>query len=229
MGLLLLNRLLFAMNFDRLYFAKQISLSQLGVRDCPGLADWSASSPVQQFRALPTGRCAGLAPSNSGSACCTVAEPPFAAAVAALPALSGLIVRLLYDGGHEAAPFFRFRVESGSTFFVDKRCDPDGLVSASLSGHIERGKLLTYVIGAPLALFYGFMAVVAASPLENWSNMSLCGCSVIRSIYVSGDDLVLTIVFFLTAFLMRELTHTLGWTASARQLHPHALLGSIHL
>ena len=230
----------FAMNFDRLYFAKQISLSQLGVYGIArGLADM-VSLFVQRcssFVLYPTVAAAGLAPVELRKRMLHGRRTLlFAAAVAmgSFLALSGLIVRLLYDARYSEAALVLPILCAGVWFNILSSTNDAILMGLSRPAYpaiSNAAKLLTYVVGVPLAFYsYGFMAAVAVIAMgELVKYVALWMLSHKEHLRFGRDDLVLTIVFFLTAFLMRELTHALGWTASARQLHPHALLGSIHL
>lgn len=230
----------FAMNFDRLYFAKQISLSQLGVYGIArGLADM-VSLFVQRcssFVLYPTVAAAGLAPVDLRKRILRGRRTLlFAAAVfmGCFLALSDLIVGLLYDARYQEAGMVLPILCVGVWFNILTSTNDAILMGLSRPAYpalSNAAKLLTYVIGVPLAFyFYGFAAAVAVIATgEVVKYVTLWILSHGEHLRFGRDDLMLTITFVIAALLMRELTHAVGVTASVGQIHPKALVRSIHL
>jgi O-antigen/teichoic acid export membrane protein len=230
----------FAMNFDRLYFAKQISLSQLGVYGIARSLSDMVSLFVQRcsgFVLYPTVAAARLEPVElrkrilRGRRTLLFAAASF---MGCFLALSDLIVGLLYDARYREAAMVLPILCVGVWFNILSSTNDAILMGLSRPAYpalSNAAKLLTYVIGVPLAFFfYGFtaaVAVIAAGEFVKY--VTLWMLSHKEHLRFGRDDLVLTIVFVVSAFLMRELTHAFGWTAAAGPIHPKELAGSIHL
>jgi O-antigen/teichoic acid export membrane protein len=228
----------FAMNFDRLYFAKQISLSQLGVYGIArGLADM-VSLFVQRcssFVLYPTVAAAGLAPPELRKRILRGRRTLlFAAAVGmgSFLALSDLIVGLLYDARYAEAATVLPILCVGVWFGILTSTNDAILMGLSRPAYpalSNAAKLLTYVVGVPLAFyFYGFtaaVAVIAAGEVVKY--VALWALSHKEHLRFGRDDLMLTISFVVAAFLLRELTHALGLTSGGATMHARTLLGAI--
>jgi O-antigen/teichoic acid export membrane protein len=230
----------FAMNFDRLYFAKQITLSQLGVYGIArSLADM-VSLFVQRcssFVLYPTVAAARLPPIELRKRILHGRRTLlFGAAVfmGCFLALSDLIVGLLYDARYREAGMVLPILCAGVWFNILSSTNDAILMGLSRPAYpalSNSAKLLTYVVGVPMAFFlYGFTAAVAVIAIGEFVKyVTLWMLSHKEHLRFGRDDLLLTIAFVVSAFLMRELTHELGWTAAAGPIHPKALVGSIHL
>src|SRR3954447_12034935 len=165
----------FAMNFDRLYFAKQISLSQLGVYGIArSLADM-VSLFVAKANSLvlyPMIAGSGLAPVELRQRLMRGRRTLlFAAAVGlgGFVALSDVIVRLLYDARYHQAGLILPILSLGVWFGILTSTNDSILMGISRPAYpafSNAAKLVTYVIGAPLAFaFSGFITAVAVISL----------------------------------------------------------------
>jgi O-antigen/teichoic acid export membrane protein len=211
----------FAMNFDRLYFAKQISLSQLGVYGIArGLADM-ISLFVQRCSSMvlyPTVAAAGLAPVElrqrmlRGRRTLLLAA---AAAVGALLAISHIVIQLLYDARYQQAALILPILCVGVWFNILTSTNDAILMGLSRPAYpalSNAAKLITYVIGVPLAfLSYGFIAAVAVIAVgELVKYLALWALSHKEHLRFGRDDLLLTIAFAVSALTVGEITRLLG-------------------
>jgi O-antigen/teichoic acid export membrane protein len=230
----------FAMNFDRLYFAKQISLAQLGVYGIArGLADM-VSLFVQRcssFVLYPTVAAAGLAPVELRQRMLKGRRTLlFGAAVTmgGFLALADIIVRLLYDPRYAEAGVVLPILCVGVWFNILTSTNDAILMGLSRPAYpalSNAAKLISYVVGVPLAFtLYGFtaaVAVIAAGEFVKYVALWLLSHK--EHLRFGRDDVVLTLAFVGTALLARELTHVFGWTSGGGQIHLRALLGAIRL
>lgn len=230
----------FAMNFDRLYFAKQITLSQLGVYGIArGLADM-VTLFVQRctnFVLYPTVAAAGLAPIELRQRILKGRRTLLLAAAVGMGgflALSGPIVSFLYDARyHEAAvilPILCFGV-----WFNILTATNDaillGLARPAYPALSNAAKLATYLIGVPIAFyFYGFTAaVIVISAGEIVKYMALWFFSHKEHLHFGRDDILLTIAFLGSAILTGGVMHILGLNAEFESMSIRSMVGTIHL
>ena len=230
----------FAMNFDRLYFAKQVTLSQLGVYGIArGLADM-VTLFVQRctnFVLYPTVAAAGLAPIDLRQRILKGRRTLLLAAAVGMGgflALSGPIVSLLYDARyHEAAvilPILCFGV-----WFNILTATNDaillGLARPAYPALSNAAKLATYVIGVPIAFyFYGFTAaVIVISAGEVVKYMALWFFSHKEHLHFGRDDFLLTLAFVTSAVLTGGAMHVLGLDTALGSMSIRSVAGSIHL
>jgi hypothetical protein len=96
-----------------------------------------------------------------------------------------------------------------------------GLARPAYPALSNTAKLLTYIIGVPLAFhFYGFTAaIMVISGGEMVKYAALWALSHKEHLRFGRDDLVLTILFAVTAFLMWQLVRSLGFDVDAADLH----------
>ncbi len=230
----------FAMNFDRLYFAKQITLTELGIYGIArGLADMVT---------LFVQRCAGL-----------VLYPMVAAAGLAAPelrvrilrgrrtlllgaavgmgfffALSFEVIRLLYDARYQQAAAILPILCVGVWFQILTATNDAILLGLSKPAYpaiSNAAKLITYVIGVPIAFyFYGFTAAVfVISAGEIVKYVALWALSHKQHLRFGRDDLLLTITFAITAIAMRQLLFFLGWGPTLDFAAVPSLIGAFRL
>jgi O-antigen/teichoic acid export membrane protein len=228
----------FAMNFDRLYFAKQISLSQLGVYGIArSLADM-VTLFVQRCSGsvlYPTIAAAGLAPVDLRQRMLRGRRTLlFAAAVGmgAFVALSSLIIGILYDRRYAEAAQILPILGVGVWFQILTATNDAILLGLSRPAYpalSNAAKLITYVIGVPLAFyFFDFTAaVVVISAGEIVKYVALWALSHKEHLRFGRDDLMLTVAFAVTAVLIHELTHLLGWEAVLGSLNIRAMIRTI--
>ena len=161
----------FAMNFDRLYFAKQISLSQLGVYGIArSLADMVTLfvARASSFVLYPSVAAAGLAPVDLRKRLLRGRRTLLLGAAVGMGgflAVSEIIVRLLYDARYSEAAWILPVLCVGVWFGILTSTNDSilmGLARPAYPALSNAAKLITYVVGVPLAfVFYGFTARVA--------------------------------------------------------------------
>src|SRR3954447_21658360 len=161
----------FAMNFDRLYFAKHISLSQLGVYGIArSLADIISVFVMRAGSSVlyPMVAAAGLAPVDLRRRLLHGRRTMLAAAaigVGGFLAVSEIIVRLLYDARYSEAAWILPILCVGVWFGILTATNDSilmGLARPAYPALSNTAKLITYVVGVPLAFyFYGFVGAVA--------------------------------------------------------------------
>ena len=211
----------FAMNFDRLYFAKQISLSQLGVYGIArGLADMITQF-VQRCSTMvlyPTVAAAGLAPVELRQRMLRGRRTLMCAAaigIGGFLALSTPIVRLLYDARYQEAGLVLPMLCVGIWFNVLTSTNDAILMGLSRPAYpaiSNAAKLISYFIGVPLAFhFYGFVGAVAVISLgEIVKYLALWALTHKEHLRFGRDDLALTLIFFAAAFAVGEVTRFAG-------------------
>jgi O-antigen/teichoic acid export membrane protein len=224
----------FAMNFDRLYFAKQISLSQLGVYGIArSLADMVSLfvARASSFVLYPTVAAAGLAPVELRHRLLRGRRTLlFAAAVGlgGFVALSELVVRLLYDARYQEAGAILPILGIGVWFGILTSTNDAILMGLSRPAYpalSNAAKLITYAIGVPLAFFfYGFMAAVAVISFgELVKYVVLWMLSHKEHLHFGRDDLVLTVAFAVTVVLGVEILRMIGFGGGIAAVPAHFL------
>jgi O-antigen/teichoic acid export membrane protein len=228
----------FAMNFDRLYFAKQISLSQLGVYGIArGLADMISLFVLRASGTVlyPAVAAAGLAPIDLRNRLLYGRRTLLLAAALAMGgflAISDLIVGILYDPRYAEAGTILPILCVGVWFGILTSTNDSilmGLARPAYPAISNTTKLLTYVVGVPIAFHYsGFtaaIAVIAAGEVVKYA--TLWALTHKEHLHFGRDDLFLTVMFGTSAIAIREVVYLLGWTAVGTAASAHALLGSI--
>jgi O-antigen/teichoic acid export membrane protein len=220
----------FAMNFDRLYFAKQISLSQLGVYGIArSLADMVSLFVMRASTTVlyPTIAAAGLAPIELRQRLLRGRRTLLLAAAVGMGgfvALSAVIVQLLYDPRYIEAALILPILCTGVWFGILTSTNDSILMGLSRPAYpalSNAAKLITYLIGVPLAFhFYGFVAAVAViSAGELVKYVALWMLSQKEHLHFGRDDLVLTIAFAGTALVLSAALHAVGLGSGIAQIH----------
>lgn len=228
----------FAMNFDRLYFAKQITLTQLGIYGIArNLADVVGQLALRGSSSVlyPTIAASGLEPVElrkrllKGRRTLLLAA---AVALGAFLALSGLIVGLLYDARYSEAGSILPILCVGVWFSILASTNDSILMGLSRPAYpaVSNGaKLVSYLIGMPVAFhFFGFMgaiAVIAGGELVKYLTLWILTHK--EHLRFGRDDLVLTAAFAITAILVHQGVTLLGLNGHHVQLK--SLLGSLGL
>jgi len=227
----------FAMNFDRLYFAKQITLSLLGVYGIArGLADMVSQfvARASSFVLYPSVAAAGLAPIELRQKLLKGRRTLLLGAAIGMGtflALSEIIVHLLYDARYSEAGWILPVLCVGVWFGILTSINDSilmGLARPAYPALSNAAKLITYVIGVPLAFyFYGFVAAVAViSAGEIVKYAALWLLSHKEHLRFGRDDLALTIAFAVTAVVVGEITRILGVGGGIQSIVPHLIAGA---
>lgn len=230
----------FAMNFDRLYFAKQITLAELGVY---GIAR-NLSDVISQlvtrasgYVLYPAVAASGLPPVDLRKKLLRGRRTLLLVAALTLGtfmAFADVIVGLLYDPRYSEAGSILPILCIGVWFGVLTSTNDSILMGLSRPAYpalSNAAKLVAYVVGAPLAFhFYGFMAAVAViAGGEIVKYVTLWALSHKEHLRFGRDDLALTLAFGLTALLIREGLKLTGVTGIAHPINFHALAGAFGL
>lgn len=225
----------FAMNFDRLYFAKHISLSQLGVYGVArSLADVISLFVMRAGSSVlyPTVAAAGLAPVDLRRRLLYGRRTLLAAAAVGVGLFLGLapiIVGLLYDLRYNEAAVILPLLCVGVWFGILTSTNDSILMGLSRPAYpalSNAAKLATYLIGAPIAFYFsGFLAAVAVISFgEIVKYVALWILSHKEHLHFGRDDLVLTLIFAGTALISSELTHLVAPGRSSPTIHFQLLL-----
>jgi O-antigen/teichoic acid export membrane protein len=226
----------FAMNFDRLYFAKQITLAQLGVYGIArGLADM-ISVFVQRCSSMvlyPTVAAAGLAPVELRQRMLRGRRTLLfgaAVAVGGFLSLSHIVIKI-YDARYQEAALILPILCVGVWFNILTSTNDAILMGLSRPAYpalSNAAKLLSYVIGVPLAFVsYGFMAAVAVIAAgEVVKYLALWALSHKEHLRFGRDDLVLTIAFVVSALVVGEITRILGIGGGVQAYIMHFVAGA---
>jgi O-antigen/teichoic acid export membrane protein len=220
-----------AMNYDRLYFAKQIPLELLGVYAIArSMADmlstlvnrtstWvifphvaSMESPAAEVRAILL---------HSRRTVLLLVALGFACFVA----ISDGVVRLLYDARYEVAAEILPLMLLG--VWVSILCTINdsvllGMARPAYSAIANGAKLLTFIIGVPIAFhYYGLMAaIIVLNAGEVVRYIVLWLFSRRKHLAFGRDDLALTILFLTALVGARELLFVLGLASGMDGLFP---------
>ena len=221
-----------AMNFDRLYLAKHISLGLLGVFGIARtLADTislfvNRCSSMILFPLVAAMR--GTGPEirgrlRNGRRTLLLAT---AIGLAGFTALGDRIVGLLYDARYAEAGLMLPVLAIGTWFAVMSSINDSiliGLGHPRLSAAGNAAKLLAYVVGVPIALTRGLdAAIVALSIGEIARYLTLWISSRGEGLGFARDDLPLTLVFLGCTVAFRTLLHAAGLTSGLDGLFPFA-------
>jgi O-antigen/teichoic acid export membrane protein len=228
------------MNFDRLYFAKQISLAQLGVYGIArGLADVISIfiSTCSSSVLFPTIAAAGLAPAELRGRMLRGRRTLLLAAALGMGlfmALSDVIIGLLYDPRYSEAGAILPILCVGVWFGILTSTNDSILLGLSRPAYpaiSNAAKLGAYAIGMPLAFhYYGLMAAVAVIAAgEVVKYVTLWALSHKEHLRFGRDDLLLTLAFAGSAYVFREAVMLLGWSAGAHHIHLRSLLQGLGL
>jgi O-antigen/teichoic acid export membrane protein len=227
----------FAMNFDRLYFAKHISLSQLGVYGIArSLADMVTLfvARASNFVLYPSVAAAGLAPVDLRKRLLRGRRTLLLGAAVGMGgflAVSEIIVRLLYDPRYLEAAWILPVLCVGVWFGILTSTNDSilmGLARPAYPALSNAAKLITYAVGVPLAFaFYGFTAAVAVIALgEIVKYVTLWLLSHKEHLQFGRDDVLLTLAFAATAVVVGEFTRILGVGGGLQAILPHLLPGA---
>ena len=138
-----------------------------------------------------------------------------AAAVGAFMSVSHIVIGLLYDARYQGAALLLPILCIGVWFNILTSTNDAILMGLSRPAYpalSNAAKLLSYVIGVPLAFVYsGFtaaVAVIAAGEIIKY--IALWALSHKEHLHFGRDDLGLTIAFVISALAVGEITRFLG-------------------
>ena len=220
-----------AMNFDRLYFAKQITLTMLGIYSIarsmadmlsnfvtrtsnmvlfPAVAAMQASAPEVRARLLRSRRTMLLL---------------VAIGLAGFVAISDLVILKLYDDRYEQAAIMLPLMLLG--VWVAVLCTVNdsvmlGTAKPAYPAIANAAKLATYIIGVPIAFqHYGLLAaLIVLNAGEVVRYVVLWVFSRRQHLAFGRDDLALTILFLIAILAIRELFSLVGLTGDLNALFP---------
>jgi O-antigen/teichoic acid export membrane protein len=226
----------FAMNFDRLYFAKQISLSQLGVYGVArSLADMVTQfvARASNFVLYPSVAAAGLAPVDLRKRLLRGRRTLLLGAAVGMGtflAVSQIIVQHLYDARYWEAGWILPVLCVGVWFGILTSTNDSilmGLARPAYPALSNTAKLITYAVGVPLAFaLFGFTAAVAVITLgEIVKYVALWLLSHKEHLQFGRDDLLLTLAFAGTAVVVGEFTRVLGVGGGLQAIYAHLVAG----
>jgi O-antigen/teichoic acid export membrane protein len=220
-----------AMNYDRLYFAKQIPLALLGVYAIarsmadmvtnlvdrtgnmilfPHVASMQSTAPEVRARLLHSRRTMILL---------------VALGLACFVAISDTVIRLLYDSRYETAAEILPLLLLGVWIAILCRVNDSvllGMAQPAYTAFANAAKLATLVVGVPIAFhYYGLMAaIVVLNAGEVVRYLVLWAFSRRAHLAFGRDDLALTILFLVATLAVRELLAKLGLTGGIVDLFP---------
>ena len=221
----------FAMNFDRLYFAKQITLAELGVYGIArALADMLSSLAIRSSNLLLFPAVAAM-----DATAPEVRQKVLhgrrtilllvALGLAVFVAISDELIRILYDARYGDAAMILPLLLLGIWFSILATVNDSILLGTARPAYpaLSNGaKLATYIIGVPLAFyFYGFIAAILVLNVgEVVRYVVLWMFSRRKHLGFGRDDLGLTILFVIAILGFRELFWTVGLTGDINSLFP---------
>lgn len=220
-----------AMNFDRLFFAKELSLAQLGIYGIArNLTETITQLAVRYGNLLLFPMIAGIA-----------ARPPevrgrirhgrrlvlagAAVGLGGLVAGSDLIIRILYDARYREAGIILPLLLIAAWLAILSTVNEYILLGVSkpaMATYANAAKFLSYAIAAPVAFHYfGLIgAVLALSAGEAIKYVSLWLQSRSHNLGFGRDDAALSVAFFLSVAAFREALFGIGLTSNLEGLFP---------
>jgi O-antigen/teichoic acid export membrane protein len=221
----------FASNFDRLYFAKQISLTLLGVYGiAKALADILTNLVIRSTNMVlfPTVAAMRSSPAEIRGRLLHARRNVLllmGAGLAGFTALSDLIVNFLYDARYAEAALILPLLLLGVWITILSTVNDSimlGAAKPAFPAIAQGAKLLTYVIGVPLA--FHFSGLVAAILVLNVGEAARYAVLWILSrrqhLGFGRDDLKITLLFLFAIVLFRETLALLGLTSNLVGLYP---------
>lgn len=224
----------FAMNFDRLYFAKQIPLAELGVYSIArSLSDMISNLVIRAsnmvvFPAVAAMRLTGpkLRARLLGARRTLLLLTAIVLSI--FVALADVLVRLLYDARYAHAaillPLLLIAVWVSILSTVNDSLML-GTQRPSYPAVANAAKLMTFIVGVPFAFHFGGLvaAIVVLTVGEAVRYVVLWLLARRRKLGFVRDDVALTAAFLLLIFVIRQLLWAAGLTGDIRSLFP--LLG----
>jgi O-antigen/teichoic acid export membrane protein len=220
-----------AMNFDRLFFAKELSLTQLGIYGIArNLTEMITQLAVRYGNLLLFPMIAGMA-----------AAPPevrgrirhgrrlvlagAAVGLGGLVAGSDLIIHTLYDARYREAGIILPLLLVAAWLAILSTVNEYMLLGVSkpaMATFANAAKFVSYAVAAPIAFYYfGLVgAVLALSAGEAIKYVSLWLQSRSHHLGFGRDDAALSIMFLLSVAVFREALFGLGLSSNVQGLFP---------
>lgn len=221
----------FAWNFDRLYFAKQISLAELGifaiVRSLTDMVTTSVTRFTNHLLFPTVAAMEGTVHEVRGKLLHGRRTLLLLVAIGlgGLVAVSDVIVEILYDDRYLAAATILPLLLIGVWFAILCTVNDSILLGSGRPAFPAYGngaKLITYVVGVPLAYFHsGFIAailVLVAGDIVRY--VVLWAFSRRQHLAFGRDDLALTMLFVIALIGFRETLTAIGFTGGMDALSP---------
>jgi O-antigen/teichoic acid export membrane protein len=219
------------MNFDRLYFAKQITLTELGIYGIArNLTETITQLAVRYGNLLLFPMVAGMEATplevrsriRHGRRLILLGA---AVGLGALVAGSDLLIRILYDPRYHYAGVILPLLLIGAWVAILSTVNEYLLLGVSrpaMPTYANGAKFLSYAVATPVAFHYfGFIgAVIALSFGEAIKYVSLWVQSRRHHLSFARDDLALSVMFLLSMGIFRELLFLVGLTADLQSLFP---------
>lgn len=221
----------FAMNFDRLYFAKQIPLAELGVYSIARSQSDMISNLVIRasnmviFPAVAAMRVQGSELRSRIRPARRTLLLLAAIVLSCFVALADVLVRLLYDARYTNAahllPLLLIAVWISILSTVNDSLML-GTQRPSYPALANAAKLGTFIVGVPIAFHFGGLmaAILIVAMGESARYIVLWSLARTRHLGFARDDLALTAVFLFLIFAIRELLWAVGLTGSIGSLFP---------
>lgn len=221
----------FAMNFDRLYFAKQISLTLLGIYSIArSMADMLSQLAVRSSNMVlfPTVAAMEASPAEVRTRLLRARRTMMALVAVGLGcfvAVSDAVVLLLYDARYAEAALLLPLLLLGVWISILATVNDSVLLGTAKPAPpaIAQGaKLLTFIVGVPLAFHYSGLiaAIVVLNAGEVVRYVVLWAFSRKQHLGFGRDDLALTLLFLGAVVVFRELLTMLGLTTGIEDLFP---------
>jgi len=221
----------FAMNFDRLYFAKQIPLAELGVYSIArSFADMISNLVIRAnnmvvFPAIAAMRVSGAELRSRLLLARRTVLLLAAVALSSFVAVSDVIVNLLYDARYVHAAVFLPLLLLGVWVSLLSSVNDSmmlGTQRPSYPAFANGAKLLTFIVGVPIAFhFSGVVAAIVVLAIgETVRYVVLWSLARRRKLGFVRDDIALTAAFLLLIVIIRQLLWGVGLTGDIWSLFP---------
>jgi O-antigen/teichoic acid export membrane protein len=220
-----------AMNFDRLYFAKQITLTMLGIYSIArSLADMLSTFVIRTSNLVLFPTVAAMQASG----------PEFrarmrharrlmlalaAVGLAVFTSVSDLVIGLLYDDRYAQAGIMLPLMLLGVWISILGTVNDSILLGRgkpAYAAYANAAKLIGIVVGVPIAFhYYGLIvALLVLNAAEVVRYVVLWAFSREKHLAFGRDDLALTFLFLLAIVVCRELLSALGFSGGLSSLFP---------
>lgn len=222
-----------AMNFDRLYFAKLITLAELGVYSIArSLADMLSNLVIRSSNMVLFPSVAAMRTTNPELRAKLLHGRRMVLALVAVGlgcfvAVSDLVVNLLYDQRYESAGLILPVLLLGVWLAILCVVNDSILLGTGKPAYTttaNAAKLATLVVGIPIAFHYeGLLgAVLIINVGEAVRYVTLWWFSRRQHLGFGRDDLALTILFLITIPFARKLLWSIGLSGDIGSLFPIA-------